>query len=143
MTIKADHPAFNIYIDIRQAQEDCDKAGDCMENLDLKGAAVRIKVAQEALAKASYYITLMASRGDKPAPKKREPKLEPLPDYGDHMTWESFKDSCESGGFIDDDGTGDLATATQVSGRSVSPSRALDPNWRKPKWATHVVWYNK
>lgn len=140
MTIKADHPAFMVCVDIRQAQTDCDKAGDYLEELDLMQAAVRIKAAQETLAKAAYNITLMVKQGYK---KKRQPKFEPIPNYGDHMTFESFKESVESGCLMDDDGHGDLATADGCSNITINPSQLDDDSWKKPDWATHVVWYNK
>lgn len=70
MTIKADHPAFMVCVDIRQAQEDCDKAGDYLEELSMLQAAVRIKSAQETLAKAAYNISLMIAQGHKPPGKK-------------------------------------------------------------------------
>lgn len=142
MTIKADHPAFMVCVDIRQAQTDCDKAGDSMEELDLMQAAVRIKAAQETLAKAAYNITLMTAQGFK---KKRKtgPVFEPIPDYGDHMTFESFRESVENGHFVDYDGHGDLATADQCSNITINPSQLDDSSWKPPAWATHVVWYNK
>jgi hypothetical protein len=67
--------------------------------------------------------------------------MEPIPDYGDHMTWEHFVECVESGGFIDYDGHGDLATATECSNITISPSRVQ--SFKKPAWATHVVWYNR
>lgn len=57
--------------------------------------------------------------------------------------WESFRGACKRGTFVDDDGYGEFATATMTSGVSVTPSQAADPKFKKPKWATHVVWYNK
>lgn len=75
-------------------------------------------------------------------------KFEPIPDdeSGDdrYMTWETFVASCQSGGFTDDDGFGELATADlHVSDVSVDPSDALNPSYVRPSWATHVCWYNK
>jgi len=61
-----------------------------------------------------------------------------------YMTWEAFVATCESGGFIDDDGFGELATADHhVSNVRVHPSGALDQSYTRPDWATHVCWYNK
>jgi len=76
--------------------------------------------------------------------------LEPLPDYGDHMTLEEFIDSCEGNCFIDDDGSGCFATATHMTNVRVSPSQVVGGGMdavRKhtrydPEW-THVVWFNK
>jgi hypothetical protein len=59
------------------------------------------------------------------------------------MSWEDFVESCRSGNFIDYDGFGELATATRVSDVTISPSRALSADYRRPAWATHVSWYNK
>jgi hypothetical protein len=73
----------------------------------------------------------------------KKPKFEPIPDYGDHMTWEHFKECVDSGGFIDYDGYGDLATADQCSNVTISPSKLSDGKWKRPEWATHVVWYNR
>lgn len=76
--------------------------------------------------------------------RNKEPKFEPIPDYGDHMTWDDFAESCEDGSFIDYDGDGHLATADKCSNITVLPSMLEDgSNWKKPDWATHVVWYNK
>ena len=70
-----------------------------------------------------------------------EAVLKPLPNYGDHMTLGDFLDCVESGLFIDDDGFGEYATATQVSGKKVHPSdvlaKVIDTDY------THVVWYNR
>jgi hypothetical protein len=68
------------------------------------------------------------------------PILKKIPDYGDHMTRESFLSDVEDGGFIDYDGHGHLATADQETNWIVKPSTANEP-W--PEWATHVVWYNR
>ena len=68
-------------------------------------------------------------------------KFEPIPNYGDHMTWQAFLECVESKVFLDYDGHGDLATATQCSNRTISPSQVKD--FKKPDWCTHVVWYNK
>lgn len=64
-----------------------------------------------------------------------------IPKYGDLMPLEEFIDYVEDGGFIDCDGSGELATSTQVSNVDISPS---DIGWIEiPEWVTHVVWYNK
>lgn len=69
------------------------------------------------------------------------PQMEPIPAYGDHMTLEKFKAACERGHFVNADGHGDCATATEVfRNRTVVPSddlTKLGPD------VTHVVWYNK
>lgn len=66
---------------------------------------------------------------------------EPIPDYGDLMTLEKFKEAVACGGFIDYDGTGRLATKTRMSEIHISPSGVKD--FVFPEWATHVVWFNK
>lgn len=68
---------------------------------------------------------------------KPKPRMEPLPDYGDHMTMEDFLELVENGDLTEDDGCGNYATATEMSGRTVD----LD-NIKKNEW-THVVWFNK
>lgn len=64
------------------------------------------------------------------------------------MTLEEWKDECECGGFIDYDGYGYFATATQESNIQVYPSdywenRKKHTAWYQPDWATHIVWYNR
>lgn len=59
------------------------------------------------------------------------------------MPWDEFAQSCHANAFTDDDGFGDLATATHVSNLSVSPSQAVRADYHRPQWATHVSWYNK
>lgn len=88
-----------------------------------------------------------------------EIKLEKIPDYGHHMTLEHFIECCMDGGFIDYDGYGKYATATQMSNKSVYPSeitgRGEELNYETGEWKkikvpividrnfTHVVWFNK
>lgn len=60
-----------------------------------------------------------------------------------HWTWNEFEAACESGSIIDDDGFGELASATHVSSVRVYPSQFRDVALSRPTWATHVVWYNK
>lgn len=82
---------------------------------------------------------------DAKAPGIRMRDLEPLTeDGGDcHMTWEEFRLACLNNAFTDYDGIGDLATASEVSDISVYPSEVVMEGYEKPKWATHIVWYNK
>jgi hypothetical protein len=76
--------------------------------------------------------------------KKKEPEWEPIPDYGDHMTWEDFVSAVKTGGFIDYDGHGNLATATECSDKNIVPSQITRPSgYKKPAWCSHVVWYNR
>jgi len=68
-------------------------------------------------------------------------KFESIPDYGDLMTMQVFINSVKIGAFTDYDGFGNLSTETQMSNRQLSPSQLRT---RKiPKWATHIVWFNK
>lgn len=64
-----------------------------------------------------------------------------LPDYGDHMPLSEWLGSVECGGFIDYDGSGELATETHCSNVRISPSQV--DLFTFPKWATHIVWYNR
>lgn len=72
-----------------------------------------------------------------PLMRKTEPR------DGDLMTKQDFVDACRSGALIDYDGFGDLATETHhCSDFRVYPSQCrLSGGW--PKWATHVLWYNR
>jgi hypothetical protein len=69
------------------------------------------------------------------------PEMESIPDYGDHMTMETFVNCCKDGGFINYDGSGNYATATEMSDISVSPSDIMSGVYRKD--FTHVVWFNR
>lgn len=73
----------------------------------------------------------------------RKPRLELVANPDDLMTWEEFMDCVESGFFIDYDGHGELATSDSVSDVRVYPSEAGRPDYKRPDWATHVVWYNR
>jgi len=68
-------------------------------------------------------------------------KLKSIPDYGDHMTMEEWLECVECGGFIDYDGSGNYATATQMSDKEVVPSDVKKGSIDKS--FTHVVWFNK
>jgi hypothetical protein len=68
-------------------------------------------------------------------------QLKPIPAYGDHMSIEEFKESCDDGTFTEDDGGGYYATENEISGIEVLQSLIrvgiIDKAW------THVVWFNK
>jgi hypothetical protein len=68
-------------------------------------------------------------------------ELEPLPDYGDLMTLDEFIEHCNSGAFINYDGTGHYATKTKMSRLYATPSKIkagnIDRSW------THVMWFNR
>jgi hypothetical protein len=68
-------------------------------------------------------------------------KLNPIPDYGEHMTLDQFVWTCQIGGFINDDGSGEYATAHQVTNIIVHPSDIRKGNIDR-RWS-HVVWYNR
>lgn len=63
------------------------------------------------------------------------------------MTLEEWRAAVESGGFIDYDGFGDLATDKEVSDVEVVPSDVesgrLDRLIAQFPHFTHVAWYNK
>jgi len=94
--------------------------------------------------------------------KRKRVKFEPLPNYGTHMTWDDFSEMVAGGDIQDDDGSGEYATATQISNLNVSIAQVMkqlpanfaidvdeDGNADIPKtvppheWVTHVVWFNK
>ena len=69
------------------------------------------------------------------------PVMKELPDYGDHMPIQEFRDACIAGGFISSDGHGYYASETQESDISIPPADCLCRNTRDD--FTHVMWYNK
>jgi hypothetical protein len=76
------------------------------------------------------------------AEEKERTRLRPMPDYGDLMTVEEFRSRVESGGFIDYDGFGDLATEDGVSDIQVRPSNFEEVAAIYHQF-THVCWYNR
>lgn len=65
---------------------------------------------------------------------------EDLPDYGDLMTVDEFKDNCKCGGFIDYDGFGHPVLQNKMMDDvEIKPSR-LD---LIPTYATHIIWFNR
>lgn len=82
----------------------------------------------------------------------RELSFHDIPDSGDHMKVKDFLSCCEGTAFIDYDGFGKLATRAQESTMLVKPSmyyrkekggKMVRTSRKIPRWATHVVWYNK
>lgn len=67
------------------------------------------------------------------------------PHEGQHMTWQEFVQNVREGAYTDDDGHASLATTDEVSDDRLYPSEVgvFVRLGNKPKWATHVVWYNK
>jgi len=96
----------------------------------------------------NYNATIMAREswyGRPAALTDHKPKMVPVPLYGDHMTLERFTKNCKCGSFTDDDGSGNYATATEMSDIEVSCSAlagGVEPALQDRKW-THVVWFNK
>lgn len=64
-----------------------------------------------------------------------------IPSYGDLMSLEDFKESVRNGGFIDYDGSGNLATDSKCSDITIIPSEVEDYDF--PEWCSHIVWYNR
>lgn len=62
-----------------------------------------------------------------------------LSDYGDLMTVQEFKDSVESGGFIDYDGHGRPVKDGKEAGFDIYPSI----QHLIPLDATHIMWFNR
>lgn len=72
--------------------------------------------------------------------------MNPIPDYGDHMTMEEFREYVVGGGFNDMDGHAHYATATEMwsgwEAETYVDLSAVARGTTDPKW-THVVWFNK
>lgn len=67
--------------------------------------------------------------------------MKPIPSYGDLMTLQAFVNSVKDGVFIDYDGFGKYATATEMSDQIINPS---DLNRARIDWKwSHVIWFNK
>jgi hypothetical protein len=63
-----------------------------------------------------------------------------IPEYGDLLTVQEFKDNCERGYLIDYDGVGAIS-----DGVSIDNFSRVYPSTRDsiPVDATHIVWFNK
>ncbi|MCR8641373.1 hypothetical protein NV379_01770 [Paenibacillus sp. N1-5-1-14] len=66
-----------------------------------------------------------------------------LPNFGDHMTIQEFRDSVDTGTFISDDGSGCYATSTQESSVYVDFSVKKIDEYIAAGLFTHVMWYNR
>ena len=74
-----------------------------------------------------------------------------LDNIGDHMPIDEFLNCCRTTCFIDYDGFGNLATADKESNVGIKPSMyyvkrggvIIRTSRKLPKWATHIVWYNR
>lgn len=62
--------------------------------------------------------------------------LEPMSEYAHVMTADEWNESVKQGAFTPDDGNGYWATETKMDAD-------FDCFREKPKWATHVAWFNK
>lgn len=67
--------------------------------------------------------------------------FEDLPDHGDLIELDEFKDAVNCGAFIDYDGFGELATREKTSKIHIRPSDVDD--FKFPGWCTHVLWFNR
>ncbi len=66
---------------------------------------------------------------------------ESLPSYGDHFTWEEFREMCVEGSIIDYDGTARAATSIAMTDTEIYPSDvALDVVEDPP---SHIMWFNR
>jgi len=67
--------------------------------------------------------------------------MKPIPDYAYHMTREEFVECVNHGFFINYDGSGVYATATEMSDEPAIPSEiilgVINTDF------THVAWFNK
>jgi len=70
-------------------------------------------------------------------------KLQTIPPYGDQYPVADFLEDVQFGRFIDYDGFGQWATATHMSNVVVRPSDVVNKAVKPPRWATHVIWFNK
>lgn len=76
----------------------------------------------------------------------KTPERRPLPNYGDLIPLAKFVEQVRDRAFVDHDGMGCWATATEAEWGGpdtwVWPSQ-LSKGKKPPKWATHVLWFNK
>jgi len=90
------------------------------------------------------YIEPITSKLEKLSRRKRlitTYELAPIASFGNHMTLKEFISNVKCGGFIDYDGAGNYATATEESNITILPSDIMEKEYRKD--FTHIVWYNK
>lgn len=73
--------------------------------------------------------------------RARPPKFCDIPEYGNLMSLQSFKESVEDGSLTDYDGHGNYSTATQMSDITINPSNIEDDTYFRSY--SHVVWFNK
>ena len=66
-----------------------------------------------------------------------------IPDYGDLMTIEEFKECCEDGGFIDYDGSGVYSDGVRETNISAIASMFKAGLILDNPLLTHILWFNK
>jgi len=64
-------------------------------------------------------------------------------DVGVLIPIEDWVEMVNNGNFIDYDGHGNWATATHHGNEMVEPSDITGFHVEPPRWATHVLWYNR
>lgn len=69
------------------------------------------------------------------------PVSKALPLYGDHFTWEEFREMCHAGSIIDYDGTARSATSTSMIDDEIFPLDVVTGNVDDPP--SHVMWFNR
>lgn len=69
------------------------------------------------------------------------PVSKPLPSYGEHFTWEEFREMCHDGSLIDYDGTATAATLTSMLDEEIFPSHVTAGTVDNPP--SHVMWFNR
>lgn len=62
---------------------------------------------------------------------------------GDYIPMDSFYGYCEDGGFIDDDGFGELCVGEGITNMGITPSVALSIGLENLKQFGGVMWYNR
>lgn len=67
--------------------------------------------------------------------------FKPIPEYGDKMTLQEFKDCVDMGLFTNYDGTGYYASRTLMSNKTVDCSQIY--KGKIDNTFTHVIWFNK
>ena len=98
-------------------------------NVDSPAQAMVLMILALAWAEWAHTKLVRLARED-----AKNPKLKPLPAYGDHMTLETFREHEDMGGLLSCDGDGYYATETGMSDIRTTEAQ--------PEWATHVVWFS-
>ena len=72
----------------------------------------------------------------------RPVELNDLPNYGDVMSFKTFKDNCLYGGFIDSDGCGYYVKDGKITNIEIYPSDIKNKLIRKENFDT-IIWFNR